>query len=288
MKPFLGFDLTENKKNEQYNGEELLKVKTTEAQKTAFENAVDDNLELVDKAKLPLIFRIAEAVCGIGGLLLAGGIVRAWGDSDDMTFARMYENVPWIFWVSGALFVIYLILKLIGNKKAKAVLESDEGNLKKSRLDSAVNRIYAELGVPDSTAETDILSFGYKIKNGEIAAKTRGFETTPYNNLIYRVFSDGNSLCLVNMDGRVEIPLSDIKGIKTVKKHITLSDWNKDTPFNKGEYKQYKLTTDNYDRVHCKKYHILEFTYGGEEWGIYFPCYELPVFEKVTGMSAEE
>ncbi len=288
MKPFLGFDLTENKKNEQYNGEELLKVKTTEAQQEAFEKAVDDNLELVEKAKMPLFFRIVQGFCGIGGLLLAGGIVRAWGDSDDMTFARMYENVPWIFWVSGTLIVIYLILKLIGNKKAKTVLESDEGNLKKSRLDSAVNRTYAELGVPDSTSETDILSFGYKIKNGEVAAKARGLETTPYNNLVYRVFSDGNSLCLVNMDGRFEIPLSDIKGIKTVKKHITLSDWNKDTPCRKGEYKQYKITVDDSDLVHIKKYHILEFTHGGEEWGIYFPCYELPVFEKATGLKAEE
>lgn len=288
MKPFLGYDLTENKKNDNYHGDELLMVKITEVQKASFENAVDDNLELIDKAKLPLIFRIVEGICGFGGLILAGGIARAWGDSEDMTLARMYETVPWIFWVSGVLIVIYIALKLIGNKKAKEVLESDEGNLKKNRLDSAVNRIYAELGVPDSTAETDILSFGYKIKNGEIKAKSRGFELTPYNNLIYRVFSDGSSLCLVNMDGRFEIPLSDIKGIKTVKEHITLSDWNKDTPCRKGEYKQYKITVDDKDLVHIRKYHILEFTHGGEEWGIYFPCYELPVFEKVTGMTAEE
>ncbi len=287
MKPFLGFDLTENKKNEQYNGDEFLSVKTSESQLQAFEKAAENGLELVEKAKLPLPFRIIQGICGIGGLLLASGIVRAWGDSEEMTFARMYENAPWMFWVCGVCVVVWGILKLMGNKKAKTTIESDEGNLTKSRLDSVINTIYAEMGVPESAPETDILSFGYKLKDGEITAKTRGFEITPYNNLIYRVFSDKDNLCLVNMEGRYEFPISEIKAIRTVKKSIVISDWNKEESPKKGIYKQYKLSVDNQDCVHLKPYHILELEHKGEVWGIYFPCYELPVFEKLTGLKAE-
>ena len=134
MKPFLGYDLTENKNNEQYNGSELLKISTTEAQKAAFENAVDENLELVDKAKLPLFFRIIQGICGVGGFLLAGGIARAWGDSEDMTLARMYENAPWMFWLSGALIAIYIVLKLIGNKRRRRCLKATRVTLKRTVL----------------------------------------------------------------------------------------------------------------------------------------------------------
>ena len=30
----------------------------------------------------------------------------------------------------------------------------------------------------------------------------------------------------------------------------------------------------------------LELEHEGETWGIYFPCYELPVFEELTGLKA--
>ena len=36
-----------------------------------------------------------------------------------------------------------------------------------------------------------------------------------------------------------------------------------------------------------KGYHILELEINGELWGIYFPCYELMVFEEITGLKAE-
>ena len=35
-------------------------------------------------------------------------------------------------------------------------------------------------------------------------------------------------------------------------------------------------------------YHVLEFVHKGETWGIWFPNYELPFFEKATGLKADE
>lgn len=64
--------------------------------------------------------------------------------------------------------------------------------------------------------------------------------------------------------------------------------WNKDEAYNKGVYKQYKLVEDNLGRVSGKNYQILELNSGGKRWGIYFPCYELPVFEEITGLKADE
>ena len=47
------------------------------------------------------------------------------------------------------------------------------------------------------------------------------------------------------------------------------------------------MTANQFGQVFSKPYHVLEFEAGEEEWGIYFPCYELPTFKKLTGLDAE-
>lgn len=53
-------------------------------------------------------------------------------------------------------------------------------------------------------------------------------------------------------------------------------------------YKAYKLSEGDNGLIYCKPYYILELDRAGERWGIYFPCYELPAFERATGLTAEE
>ena len=285
MNPFLGTDLTEDKENEIINGDEFITQKTSESNTQAFEKAMDDNFGLVKEAKLPLLLRIIKGVCGLGGLILAGGAIKAW--DTETPFMQMYEAAPWVFWVAGGCLAVAGVLELLSRKKAKAVLLSEEGSRTKNTLDTVVKNIYAELGVPSSATETDILSFGYKIKDGEIHPKARIYETTPFTNLIFRAFTDGESLHLANCEAKYSFPLSELKAIRTVNKRIMLSDWNKDEKPNKGIYKSYKISVNEHDDVYVKPYHVLELEHNGEAFGIYFPCYELPTFEKLTGLKAD-
>ena len=57
MKPFIGIDITENKKNENINGEEFVVKAVSQMQKQAFENAQEDAFDLIEEAKMPLILR---------------------------------------------------------------------------------------------------------------------------------------------------------------------------------------------------------------------------------------
>ena len=99
-------------------------------------------------------------------------------------------------------------------------------------------------------------------------------QIAPYINPVFYIFTDSENLYLANLEGKYAIPLSQIKAIKSIKKTIRIMEWNKDEEFNKGIYKQYKLSEDNYGCIICKSYHILEFEHDNDLWGIYFPCYE--------------
>lgn len=290
MKPFLGIDVTENKKNDKFNGEEFIVTKVSSASIQAYEGTAENAVEITEKAKLPLTVRIFHWLCGAVGGITAIGIVKALGNQENISVAEIYYNAPWMFWLSGICLAIWAVLTLISRKKAKTFIESEENEIAVSKLRSISNNIFAEMDVPPTAEEVDVLSFSYKMKNGEPKAVSRSLHSlflqmTPFMNFSYKIYTDGEFLYLADLEMKYKFPLSSFRAIHTVKKNISISEWNKETPPNKGEYKQYKLRTD--DEIHMKKYYILEFEHNGEAWGIYFPIYELSTFEKLTGLKAE-
>ena len=277
MKPFLGIDLTTNKKNEQMNGLEFLVRTPSAALSSTLEHSSEKAEKTIEKAKLPLPLRIGQSVSGFAALIIAGGILRA-----DVSLAQGYRNAPGLYWIAGICAILWLILWLISKQKAKAVLETDESAQTFSHLEGTASAIYKELSVPNDAKEIDILSFFYKIKDGEIKVHEKGMQVFQYLNPEFKIFSDEENLYLANLEGKYAFPLSSIKKLHTVKKHIRIAGWNKEEKYNKGIYKQYKLTTDNYGCIHCKQYYILEIDHQGESCGIYIPCYELPILDECT------
>lgn len=287
MKPFLGIDLTTNKKNEQMNGEEFLVAKPSLELTQSFERSSENVKETLEKSKLPRPIRIGQWICGMLGILIATGIIKALGGEDSVSLSQAYQNAYWLFWLGGACLVAWILLKLISVRKEKNVLESDEGSQIINNLDKSCDAILFDLGVPSASKEIDILTFFYKVKGDDIKVCEKGLQIAPYINPIFHIFSDSENLYLANLEGKYAVPLSAIKAIKSIKKAIRIMEWNKDEGYNEGIYRQYKLSEDNYGCIICNNYHILEFEHNNDLWGIYIPCYELPVIEEITGLKAE-
>ncbi len=287
MKPFLAIDLTEDKKNDKLNGEEFLALRTSAAMAQVLESSTEQAEETIEESKLPLVVRIVHWICGAYVLLFAFSILKAIIREDGVSLGEAYQNVPWMFWTAGVCLLVWVILKFMSKKKEKNVFE-DEGNTQVfSKLEGICDTIFTELSVPADSKKVDLLSFFYKENNGEIKVKEKPMQMHSHFNPVFHIFSDSENLYLANLEGKYAIPLSSLQAIRTVKKRIRLQEWNKDEPFNSGIYKQYKLTNDDYGCIHCKIYHILEFNFNGDTWGIYFPCYELPVFEEISGLKAD-
>ncbi len=285
MKPFLGIDLTENKNNDKLNGNEFIIQVPSSTMTQSLEASSEKAEETIDKSKLPLPLRIIQSVCGVVGTIIVLGLIKSLFNTDGVTVAQAYNNAPFLFWISGISLAVWGVLKIMSNQKAKEILESEESNQVFSKLDSVGKSIYSELGVPSDSKEVDILSFFYKIKDDRIKVCEKSM--AQYFNPEFNIFTDSENLYIANLEGKYAFPLSSLKAIHKVKKHIRILSWNKEENFNKGIYKQYKLTNDNYGCIHCKNYYILEINCDNESYGIYFPCYELPAFEELTGLKAQ-
>ena len=287
MKPFLGIDLTTNKKNEQMNGEEFVVAKPDLSLTQFLESSSEKVEETIEKSKLPLPIRIGHWICGAVGALVATVIIKALGGEDGVSFSEAYKNASWLFWLGSACLVAWALLKLISVRKVKNVFETEESFQAFNNLDKTCEAIFSDLKVPQDSKEIDILSFFYKVKNNDIKVCEKGLQIAQYINPSFHIFTDSENLYLANLEAKYAIPLSAIKAIKSIRKSIRILEWNKDEEYNKGIYKQYKLSEDNYGCIICKSYHILEFEHDNDLWGIYFPCYELPVIEELTDLKAD-
>lgn len=286
-KPFLGIDITENSKNSQPNGMEVLTAKPSAALSAALDTSSEHVVNMVEDAKLSLMIRILHWICGaVGGIILIG-ILKAMTGSDRVSLTEAYQNAAWLFWLGGGCLAVWMILKLVGGRKAQRVMESDESQYLISNWNRITDAVFAELDVPPDAQVVDLLSFTYKTKNDMPAARTRGMDITPYQNKEFQIFADQEQIHFVNLDGKYSFPRSALRTIRRISKGIWIPDWNKDIAPNEEPYKQFKLSTNNYGHLHVKPYYVLELDHLGEEWGIYFPNYELTKMEALTGLQTE-
>lgn len=285
MKPFLGINITKNKNQEDFNGTEFITRKVSSLQAEQLEKAVEHVSAQEEKSSLAKPFRIAQFIFMMLGLVCVYGTVRALGGENDLTLAQAYQNAPAIFWIGGGSLVIWGLLAFWGRTRKQQVETSDESRRAISYAEQVVSNGYSELGVPSTAANMDVLMFRYVEKMGKIVP--RSFGPVAYIACDCKVFTENGNLCITDANQRYEFPLSEIRSIETVKKDIAIPTWNKDIPTNKPPYKQYKLRIDSYGFIHCKPYYILHLEHNGEDWGIYFPSYELPTIETLTGHHPE-
>lgn len=281
MKPFLGIDITEDKYNEEPSGNELACATLSNSAARRLEESYGAVSEIAKSAGLPLPLRMLEYVCGILALMLAGALILA---LTEVSFAEAYRNATVFFYLfivcaSGwaALFVLSV--------KRRAILSSEAAVLAAKALGDAAEASYAKLGVPKDAPYVDLISLPYVVKGGEV--RIPGATTTAFVSTEARLHKSDTSLFITTLDTSYEIPLESLRDILTVEKKISILSWNKGEDIHHEKYEKYGLSKNQFGHISCKSYYILEFTHGDEEWGIYFPAWELVAFEAVTGLIAK-
>ncbi len=229
MKPFLGIDLTDDKKNEQLNGNEFLIAQPSPTLMQSFERASKNLEETIEKGKLPRPLRNLRWCCEIISMCL-------WFEIFDSVLEEnlsiAYQDKPWVFWLAGACLLTWMFLGFISIGKEKRILRTQESRQTFRTFHDVCDAISAELSVPSNSEEVDLLSFFYKVKDNDIRVCERFLLTAPYFNTVFDVFADVQNLYLANLEGKYAIPLSSINAIRTVKKSIFIHNWNKDEPYN--------------------------------------------------------
>lgn len=285
MKPFYGIDRTTLKKNTFHEGDCFIAATVSDMTRQSYVRALQSAAKELEATKLNPILRGLKTVCSWITLIVFIGTIRALGN---VTIAEAFENAPGIFWLMGGCGVVWLVLTILTNRKAKAVMAGEDFNMSTRRLEGEIDRVFRELQVPEDAKEVDVVQLTYRWKNGTVKISTTGSETTPYTNVSLRVFRREDVLCLADLENRYELPISAMRRLKMVKKPLVIQGWNKEEKLNDPFYKPYKLTMDNYERVHTKSYGLLELNHDGVDWALWLPPYELNYISALTGLPITE
>ena len=201
----------------------------------------------------------------------------------DVGFSQALKNAP-VMCITGMLsLILAAVIWFYSKMKQRKVYSDENAKAQMETLEKYADEAFENLGVPkDSSSIVDILLFSFKCKDDNVKI------TSPtFLNHVFRVYRDGYTLCIADVGSLYTFPYETFKTIRKVNKAAILSAWNKEEPFSKGEYKKYKIGQTNIG-ISSKPYYILEIEKDGETYGIYFPCYELPTFEALTGLTVIE
>lgn len=286
MIPFFGIDLETGKESTQINGHEFIIQKTSDALSQSLKAAEEKKNQSAKKALSVQKFRIIQLLCGLAACL-----------------SLVYGQ----FWITGIFSAIWLILLILIEYRYLAILKGSELRQACSHFRDVGSAIYKEFGIPDNAKNVDILKFYYRKKNngeiqiarmnlrnwqsyyikekcsGEISLEKDSADYFQCEALCFKAFADNDYLYLANYNHKYAFPLSSIAEIHAATERICIHRWSKDEWYDEGVYKQYAIEQDkNYgiDGVSCN-YNIIELRHQNETFGIYIPCYEIPVFEEL-------
>ena len=181
MKPFYGIDRTVNKKSTYHEGECFIAATVSDMTRQSYVRALQSAAKELEATKLNPILRGLKTVCSWITLIVFIGTIRA---LRNVTMAEAFENAPGIFWIMGGCGVVWLVLTILTNRKAKNVMAGEDFNMSTRRLEGEIDRVFRELQVPEDAKEVDVVQLTYRWKNGTVKISTTGSETTPYTNAI--------------------------------------------------------------------------------------------------------
>ena len=195
-----------------------------------------------------------------------------------------FSNAPILILIGAICGVISLALWLTERKKSKTVAESDEFKDDVANADQLAEECLAELNIPTDAKKADIFLRPYKIKNGK---EKKAFDMFEYINTEFHVFREGDNLCIADVGSIIGVSIRDMTGIYPIDKRVNFMGWNKEENFNKGAYKPYKMTSNQYGILFIKPCYSLRFSSFSEEYEIIFPAYELETFKNLTELDVK-
>lgn len=269
MKPVFCTDVTDNKHSAAIHGEEFIFATLSDDTRREINITMEEAAKPLKQAELPLPLRLLR----YAGLCLAMvmGITMFDGGFQPMRLLLCLVGIA-----------VYIGLAIYTGKRKEALVKKLGAEPMMDAMEKVTHRVMEELEIPADAITADVICFRYKEKEGkrEVVLAAGGVK---YVNVEVYCYKNDTHLFLADMERVYAIPLQGLRTITAVHEPITLARWNK--PYDP---RQYGLEQTARGTVPTDVHYILEFTADGEDYGIYFPVYELEAIKQLTGLDEGE
>ena len=268
MKPFLGIETTKGYRN----CKDYAIRHTSEATRQEWETVFNKREAMLSKTKLSRFayyLSLCLLILGITTLFQALTFLR--DITGDIEISLFLLNL----FVSAASFGIYFFIRHHYKNQHKLFSELAE------RSNLSIRR---DLEIPDDVGFTEVIYYQYELHDGKVVPVPEQPGGQIYFNPLYFLYAENENLNIGTDKSVFAVPLSALKCIRKVDQKISFKFWKKAEHFSSPAYKDFDIISTK-DSFKMDYFYTLEFFFDGEMWEIPFPCYELPVFQKLTGLS---
>lgn len=274
-----------NAETQEYDGEKEFLSRSLEGELKQRRAALEEEVRVHQKnAGLPVWLNLIAVILGGFGVICVVEFLMAPLGENQVSYAQAYANAPWVIWVGPPCLIIGVALYMFEKLRKRQVEGSPAFAYTAEKVEKLTTESLAALGVPEDAPSCDVFSPVFKIKKG--GTRKRVAAVANYYNGAWKIFREGDDLCLGDATRVLKIPANRIGRLVRVNKRAMFAGWNKETPCNKGEYKQYKIKWNNYGAMFVKPYLSLQIK-GSEEAEILFPPYEAETVQRLTGRFVE-
>ncbi|MBE6616620.1 MAG: hypothetical protein E7627_01560 [Ruminococcaceae bacterium] len=134
-------------------------------------------------------------------------------------------------------------------------------------------RVKWELGFPETPVIIDVLTYEYKMKNGEQCDDRKPGEA--YFAYIGYLWIEEENLCISDENCVMSIPTASLLGYRKVDEKYAVSLWLKDEDPDSPEYAEYNIKEIDGD-FHLKTYYDIMITHKYASYVLRVPCYDFP------------
>lgn len=272
-----------NVKTDKFDNIEKFKIRDVnpELSKKA-EEQYDEFNEHQKSASLPKVVSIIYFISLIAALTLTAGIISGLAKT---SFKEAYNNAPALFYIAIIFWIVFIALLIIKKIKEKNVVNSEEFKETINESELLYDECLTDLNIPKDSVKVDVFVYCYKEKAGKYV------QASTYAKYIaqeFLLFKEDNKLCLGDISTVLGFDIDSFKRIEKINKKVMFIQWNKETPYNKGEYKDYKIATNNYGSLMVKPYYRIVIEHDYTEFEFYIPPYELNEFLNIVNIDVIE
>ena len=274
-----------NRYNEQKDGEKFI-VKKLGGELARKQSAFEKEEVAFNKtAMLPAWISIPALIMTFAGLIALLVFFEIF--DEDTSFAQAMERVGWLFITGIVLFAAGGGITAWNMIKAARATKTPAYAYLKERARKLNRECYDELGVPEDAKTIDVTGVAYKKKNGAADGKLPW--NASYSNVEAAFYADADAIMFAFTDCVFAVPRARILSVKCVEKYISVAEWTKEEPFNKGRYKNYKIKKNgNSGNIMIKPYYtVICRDENYEEYQIIIPCYDAEPVVQAIGKPVE-
>ncbi len=285
MKYVFGINITKNKENNLIDGE-IFRSKTATSELMEELKKCESLAKNYEKhTSLPFWMDIMKYLSFSITCFCLCSVMQ---DISDLSWKEVYKNPSGFFFAAVAFFIVWLVLYLL--ERMKKHLHKVEYERGKDYIQNVTAHAKDLMEIPDDAVKMEILSFYYKIEKEKMKVMTASkLVCITHNNVPVYMYVKDVVLHITDFYQEWSIPLYAITGIKKMNETIFISEWKKEIPYHKGEFKKYKIARANgLGYLYMKPYYALCITWYDENYELFLPPYELDVLSSLVGIHYDE